>query len=232
MLGSVKAPVEGEAREVQETPLLERFVDSPPGSARSPSGIVVVSLAQPPMGRDIHSNGDTNVLWCHRSQFVEPSMSDNIFADDFKTTPYWWDAARPNDDYSVELPAETEVAVVGSGYSGLSAALELSRAGTHVTVLEQNELGWGASSRNGGMLSTEPKFAAPEDLTRRFGAERAERMLEDGRATFDNLKEIVDREGIECHLQQHGRFVGAHSPAAYRTLESTPGRDHMPARKV
>ncbi|MGK0168539.1 MAG: glycine/D-amino acid oxidase-like deaminating enzyme [Gammaproteobacteria bacterium] len=147
-------------------------------------------------------------------------MSDNIFADDFKTTPYWWDAARPNDDYSVELPQETEVAVVGSGYSGLSAALELSRAGTHVTVLEQNELGWGASSRNGGMLSTEPKFAAPEDLTRRFGAERAVRMLEDGRATFDNLKEIVDREGIECHLQQHGRFVGAHSPAAYRTLES------------
>ena len=69
------------------------------------------------------------------------------------------------------------------------------------------------------MLSGEPKFAARDDLVGRFGAEQAERMLEDGRATFANLKEIVDREAIECYLQQNGRFIGAHSPGAFRALE-------------
>ena len=97
-------------------------------------------------------------------------MDADIFAPAFKTTPYWWEAARPSDEASSELPSETDVAIIGSGYSGLSAALELGRAGSDVTVFEQNEIGWGASSRNGGMLSTEPKFASPTALERRFGA--------------------------------------------------------------
>ncbi|MCH9669952.1 MAG: FAD-binding oxidoreductase, partial [Gammaproteobacteria bacterium] len=147
-------------------------------------------------------------------------MNDQMFSPDFKTTPYWWEAARPEATHASPLPERTEVAIVGSGYSGLSAALELSRSGTSVTVIEQNEIGWGASSRNGGMLSGEPKFASPSELTQRFGSERAERLLEDGRATFGNLKEIVERENIECFLQQNGRFVGAHSAGAFKTLEA------------
>lgn len=148
------------------------------------------------------------------------SMVSDILSPEFKSTPYWWEAAQPNDTHSTEVPDQTDVAIIGSGYSGLSAALELARSGSSVTVLEQHDLGWGASSRNGGMLSGEPKFASPHDLTRRFGSAQAERMLEDGRATFDNLKEIVEREGIDCYLQQNGRFVGAHSPRAYRGLEA------------
>lgn len=143
-----------------------------------------------------------------------------IFTDDFKTTPYWWEAARPSDELAQPLPERTEVAVVGSGYSGLSCALELARSGIDVTVIEQNEIGWGASSRNGGMLSTEPKFANPDELRRKFGAQTTERILEDGRATFDNLAEVVEREGIECHLERNGRFVGAHAPKAMRKLEA------------
>ena len=144
----------------------------------------------------------------------------SIFTHDFKTTPYWWEAARPSDDMAEPLPEQTEVAVVGSGYSGLSCALELARSGINVTVIEQNEIGWGASSRNGGMLSTEPKFANPDELRRKFGAQTTERILEDGRATFDNLTEVVEREGIECHLERNGRFVGAHAPKAMRSLEA------------
>ncbi|MBT6274446.1 MAG: FAD-binding oxidoreductase [Chromatiales bacterium] len=147
-------------------------------------------------------------------------MASSIFTSDFKTTPYWWEAAAPDGSFPATLPERTGVAIVGSGYSGLSAALELARSGEDVTVIEQHDIGWGASSRNGGMLSGEPKFASPDDLTRRFGAEQAERILEDGRATFDNLKEIVEREHIDCFLQQNGRFVGAHSRSAYRTLEA------------
>lgn len=148
------------------------------------------------------------------------TTSRTIFTEDFKTTPYWWEAARPDAPADIQVPGETAVGIVGSGYSGLSAALELARSGVQVTVFDQNEIGWGASSRNGGMLSGEPKFADPDVLAKAFGREQADRIVEDGRATFGNLKEIVERENIQCHLEENGRFVGAHAPSAMRTLEA------------
>ena len=151
-------------------------------------------------------------------------MSDEkIFAEGFKSTPYWWEAAPPGTVAGSPLPSETDCAIVGSGYSGLSCALELARAGVRSVVLDREDIGWGASTRNGGMLSAEPKFADPGTLRRRFGEERAARILEDGRATLANLQEVCEREGIDCELQLTGRFVGAHSPAAYRGLEKKAG---------
>ena len=76
-----------------------------------------------------------------------------IFATGFKAAPFWWEAASPTDQGSAALPAETEVAVIGSGYGGLSSALELARRGVDVTVLEAGLFGQGASTRNGGHVS-------------------------------------------------------------------------------
>lgn len=142
-----------------------------------------------------------------------------LFAENFKEKPYWWEAADPNDNPSSEMPDQCDVSVIGSGYSGLSVALELARSGTSVCVLDSQMIGYGASTRNGGMLSTEPKFDSYRVLAARFGEELATRILEDGRDTFVNLKEVIEREGIGCHLEQNGRFVGAHCTAAYQTLE-------------
>lgn len=142
-----------------------------------------------------------------------------IFADNFQEKPFWWEAADPADNPSSDLPETVDVTVIGSGYSGLSVALELARAGTTVCVLESQMIGYGASTRNGGMLSTEPKFESHQRLAARFGDTLASRVLEDGRDTFVNLKEVIERESIDCHLERNGRFVAAHCPAAYRSLE-------------
>ena len=80
---------------------------------------------------------------------VDPS----IFHPDYKREPFWWEAARPTTQYSVDLPKKTEVLIVGSGYSGLSAALELARSGRSVTVVDAMAFGEGASTRNGGCVS-------------------------------------------------------------------------------
>jgi glycine/D-amino acid oxidase-like deaminating enzyme len=53
---------------------------------------------------------------------------------------------------SPELPARTDVAIIGGGYTGLSAARALARRGADATVLEQHTIGWGASGRNGGQV--------------------------------------------------------------------------------
>ena len=69
------------------------------------------------------------------------------------TDPYWWEAA-PRCERDSPLPDEVDVAIVGAGFTGLSAALILARAGRSVAVLEAGRPGEGASSRNGGMIGS------------------------------------------------------------------------------
>ena len=82
-----------------------------------------------------------------------------LFAPGFKARPWWWEAAEPP-QHDAPLPDRVGVAVVGGGYAGLSAALTLRRLGHEVAVLDAERIGWGASSRNGGMVSGGLKVAA------------------------------------------------------------------------
>lgn len=140
----------------------------------------------------------------------------SIYAEGFKTTPYWWEEAKPTAIAGAALPDATDIAVVGSGYAGLAAALELRREGVDVTVLEAKELGWGASSRSGGMVSSGVNVGKGGNVERDYGTERMADLLEEAGNAFDHLIRIIEREKIDCQFAQTGRFVGAHSPAAFR----------------
>ncbi len=80
-------------------------------------------------------------------------MNREIFHKDFKAQPFWWEAHKPSALPEIALPREARVVIVGAGYAGLSAALELTALGLDCLVLDANEPGFGASSRNGGMVS-------------------------------------------------------------------------------
>ena len=68
---------------------------------------------------------------------------------------YWHTTVQmPNESDVAPLPNKVEVAMIGGGYIGLSAARTLAKQGVNVAVLEANTIGWGASSRNGGMVLT------------------------------------------------------------------------------
>lgn len=142
-----------------------------------------------------------------------------LFAPDFKEQPYWWEAAPPPDAMPAPLPDGIDVAIIGGGYAGLSAALELRRQGVAVAVIEAERIGYGASSRNGGMVSGGLKLASGE-LSQRFGAERAQAIVEEAAQSLPFIENLIQREGIECHYVRSGRFVGAHAPSHYRDLES------------
>src|SRR5260370_42328032 len=74
----------------------------------------------------------------------------DIFHPDFEPRPYWWEAYTPTAGELVEVPKEARVAIVGGGYAGLAAALELAKHGVAAGGLEQGALGSGRSPRNGG----------------------------------------------------------------------------------
>ena len=146
----------------------------------------------------------------------------SILAPGFKPSPYWWEAAEPlaRDN---PLPAETEVAVVGGGYAGLSAALTLRRLGHAVTVIDAERIGWGASSRNGGMVSGGLKVASG-DLARRYGDARAMEIMKACGGSFPFIEETLAREGIEADYKRVGRFVGAWTPRHFAALERSAPR--------
>jgi glycine/D-amino acid oxidase-like deaminating enzyme len=143
-------------------------------------------------------------------------MADSLFAPGFKAAPWWWEAAEPPLRENV-LPDHTAVAVVGGGYAGLSAALTLRRLGHEVTVIDAERIGWGASSRNGGMVSGGLKVASG-DLAARYGAQRAADIAVACGASLPFIEETIAREAIDCDYVRCGRFVGAWSPAHYDDL--------------
>ena len=140
-------------------------------------------------------------------------------ADDpgLKLTPYWWEAAPCAEIEPAEVPAAIDVAIVGAGFTGLSAALTLARAGRSVALFDAMRAGEGASSRNGGITSGNVKFPFTV-LIEKMGLEIAKAIYGEGVAARDHLARLVTKEGIECNYKLVGRFTGANSAKSYERM--------------
>jgi len=134
-----------------------------------------------------------------------------------KFEPYWWDAARPEPQPAIPLPPRVDVAVVGSGFTGMRAALELARAGRSVLVLDKDAAGSGAARRNAGYLGRVLKHSLTA-LMQKHGAAQGIAMYRELGDAFTGVIELIDREGIDCHLSRHGRFIAATSAKHYDAL--------------
>ena len=141
----------------------------------------------------------------------------DLFTSDFKEQPFWWDAAPRPVLPQPPLPARVDVAVVGSGHTGLVAALTLARAGRRVAVFDAGDAGQGASSRNAGYVGRSLKHGLGE-LIERHGLERSTAVYRDMRAAFDWVFTLVEQEQIACKLVHCGRFVGALSPRQHESM--------------
>jgi glycine/D-amino acid oxidase-like deaminating enzyme len=140
----------------------------------------------------------------------------HIFHPDFKPTPYWWEAYAPTAADPADVPRTARVAIVGAGYAGLSTALELAKRGIETVVLEAQELGYGASTRNGGGISggvNIGKSFTGKSLDQ--NSPRAGAILSDGADAFSLIEALITDEKIDCHWNKTGRFVGAWTPTHY-----------------
>lgn len=138
------------------------------------------------------------------------SSSPDLFAPDFQEQPYWWDAApRPQLAVNSLLP-QVDVVIVGSGITGLNAARELVRGGRSVAVLDAEDAGYGASTRNMGFIGRVLKRSFSE-LMKQRGLACAIAYYQELRAAYDSVGTVIEAEKIDCNYRQCGRIAVARS---------------------
>ncbi len=137
-----------------------------------------------------------------------------------KIVPFWpQDYPQPHDLPVSETPPQAvDVAVVGGGYTGLSAARTLAKHGASVVVLEQRTIGWGASSRNGGITGCGLKQGMPA-IFRRYGEALARQFWQASLDALELIKELV-AEGVACDWHQDGDLEVAYKPSHVEALQA------------
>jgi len=132
----------------------------------------------------------------------------------------WW-------DQTIDLPERPalagdhhcEVAIIGGGFTGISAALHLAEAGVNATVLESRYVGWGASGRNGGFCCLGGGMLDNRALEKRFGHEGRVAWRQAEVASIRLVEGLLDRHGIDVDRHSDGETQLAHRPKDYAEME-------------
>lgn len=132
----------------------------------------------------------------------------------------WYATAVPAPDLpTLEGEIETDVCIVGAGYTGLSTALHLAPEGVRVVVLEAEEVGYGGSGRNAGHCTPTFHFHPIPRVRRMLGEPWAQRLIERQTNAANLVGRLILEHGIDCEWRQTGYLHAAHTPSALAKLE-------------
>ncbi|MGP7735356.1 NAD(P)/FAD-dependent oxidoreductase [Oceanimonas smirnovii] len=138
--------------------------------------------------------------------------------------PTYWVATAgtpPEDDGPVTGDMDVDVVIIGSGFTGLSAALHLAKEhGIKATVLEANQVSWGCTSRNGGQAQNASGRLTRSQWIKRWGLTTARKMHDEVQEGFDTFKGLIREGNIDCDPQDGGHLYIAHRDKAMRKLEA------------
>ena len=133
-----------------------------------------------------------------------------------KAEVFWSDRFSPRNELNISsnLPEKTDIVIVGSGYTGLSAARILAKGGRSVAVLDQKTIGWGASSRNGGMATPGLKQDIFK-IYKNYGIDYAREFWNASIDAIDLLEKIIQEENIDCDWERNGHIALACKQSHY-----------------
>lgn len=135
----------------------------------------------------------------------------------------YWQTFKPAN--AVQYPTLSDdiacdFVIVGAGYTGLSAAIRLAEQGADVVVLEANEPGWGASGRNGGLVSVGGSKLSDKQIAAKFGNEDARTYFQAERAAVDFVEALIEQHNIQVDRHSKGYTFAAHSKSTIKDAKS------------
>ena len=136
-----------------------------------------------------------------------------------KANAYWTDqySLQTELNVSADLPEKVDVAIIGSGYTGLTAGRVLAKSGKSIAVLDRYNIGWGASSRNGGMATPGLKQDIFK-IYKKYGIDYAREFWKASVDAIDVLEKIILEEKIECDWSRDGHIALACKQSHYDKL--------------
>lgn len=138
------------------------------------------------------------------------------------TSSYWAVSAgsTPEDDGPIQQATEADVVIIGSGYTGLTAAYFLAREhGIKAVVLEANQVAWGCSGRNGGFARASGGHLWPSELISHYGKQMALAYFKETCGALKTLRDLIAEGAIDCDAQPDGVIKLAHLPSRMAGLE-------------
>lgn len=163
-----------------------------------------------PRGRDHHGEGR------------EKAMSGHV-TQDFRFAPWWWEAAPPPQSRQDDPEPAYDHVVIGSGFTGVSAALHLARGGRSVALLDAERIGAGASRRNAGFIGRVMKKSFG-DLVDAKDEAYARKTYQELHAAYEDVFALAEAEDIACHAGRCGRFIAATAPGHRAWLDADLAR--------
>lgn len=166
--------------------------------------------------------------------FQATHCSPGSNADSAHVDSYWAGSSRHTANFSSLVDdIETDVVILGAGFTGLSVAYHLHELGFRCVVLDANQVGWGASGRNGGMVVPRYKLTFPE-LEKKYGAETALKMHHLAHDAVNTLERIITECNLSCGFGRYGHIAPVATTSGVSRFEADVAwlgrhaQDHVP----
>ena len=117
-----------------------------------------------------------------------------MWAESWRNKSYWLDGLEPIEKSFETIATNVDVLIIGSGYTGLHASIQIARAGREVLVIDSGEPGYGCSTRNGGQISTSVK-PSQEKLEAKYGQDQARAIRQEGENALEWIEEFYQNRG-------------------------------------
>ena len=146
---------------------------------------------------------------------MSPNKLNLLSNQNMKTYSYWLDTLENSISApETELPEQTDLAIVGAGITGLTTAIFTAKAGVNVTIIEKNQVGYGASTRNGGQTLAGLKLS-PGALLKQYGKEKAIAFYLETLKAIDGLEQFLKEHDIDCDFSRAAGLWAACTPGHY-----------------
>lgn len=142
---------------------------------------------------------------------------------DFRFAPWWWEAAPPPQSREDAPASGYDHVVIGSGFTGVAAALHLARGGRSVALLDAERIGAGASRRNAGFIGRVMKKSFG-DVADAKNEAYARKTYQELHAAYEDVFALAEAEDIACHAARCGRFIAATAPGHRAYLDADLAR--------